>query len=351
MIRAVNLYARAGSFKLMNVNLTVGRGDYLVILGPSGVGKTILLECLAGLRSVESGRIFINNADVTDKPPERRGLAFVPQNYALWPHMSVYGNIAYPLKLRGVKDKEIKLRVNEIAKELGIDGLLRRRPNTLSGGEQQRVALARALVSEPKAILLDEPTAALHPGLRTSAWKLLKSLHRKLRFTAIHVTHDVAEASYLATKTAFMWGGKIIREGTLEEIISTREASIYLGDTNYLHGSIKGVKNEVMLVEAGGKILKAASRNSFIGDEATLMLRPEDIVLIKEPPKAVSAMNLMPAEIMETEARGALVLVKVKVSESLRLNVYVTKASADHLGIKAKTRIYVMFKASALKPI
>lgn len=350
MIRVFNLSIQVGSFKLENVSLDADSGDYLVILGPSGVGKTILLECLAGLRKVESGKIIVNNVDVTEELPERRGLVFVPQNYALWPHMSVYENIAYPLKLRRVRKEEMRTRVEKIAEELGITDLLYRRPGTLSGGERQRVALARALVTKPKAILLDEPTAALHPGLRSSAWRLLKSLHKRLGFTAIHVTHDVAEASYLATKAAFMWEGKIIKEGALEEILSTKEASIYLGDTNYLHGIIKGTEKNVVLVDIDGKILRAVARNFTVGERITLTLRPEDIVLLKERPNAVSAMNIMPAVITEIENRGALVLVKANVSESLKLKAYVTKASADHLGIKEKADIYMMFKASALKP-
>ncbi len=351
MIKVTNLNVRVGPFKLKNISLMAGSGDYLVVLGPSGVGKTILLECLAGLRKVESGKIFVNDVDVTKEPPERRGLVFVPQNYALWPHMSVYGNIGYPLKLRGMGKEEIRLRVEEIAEKLGIADLLHRRPSALSGGEQQRVALARALVTKPKAILLDEPTAALHPSLRSSAWRLLKSLHKRLGFTAVHVTHDVAEASYLATKAAFMWEGKIVKEGALEEILSTKEASTYLGDTNYLRGVVKGTENEVMLVDIGGKVLRVADHNFNIGEEITLALRPEDIVLLKEQPHAVSAMNIMPAVITGIEARGALVLIKAKIGKSLRLKAYVTKASADHLGIKEKTKIYMMFKASALKPV
>ena len=349
MIRAVNLSIKVGSFKLENVSLTVDTGEYLVVLGPSGAGKTILLECLARLRKPEKGKIFINEVDVTDEPPEKRGLAFVPQNYALWPHMSVYGNIAYPLKIRKLRREEIKLRVNEIARELGITNLLHRRPDTLSGGEQQRVALARALSIKPKAILLDEPTAALHPGLRSSAWKLLKSLHKKLGFTAIHVTHDVAEASYLATKAAFLWEGRIVKEGSLEEVLSTKEASNYLGDTNFLHGIVKGFEDNVAVVDAGGVVLRVVDQNLNAGDEVTLTLRPEDIVLLREKPQAVSARNCLLADIIELEVRGVLILVKARVKDSLNLKAYVTKASVDHLGVQEGSKVYLMFKASALR--
>jgi len=228
MIEIKGLLVELSGFTLSINKLNIHEREYLVILGPSGVGKTILLLALAGIVKPVKGSIRINGADVTRYPPEKRGVALVPQNYALFPHMSVYDNIAYGLRVRRVPEQEIKERVNEVAKRLGIIHLLHRKPVTLSGGEQQRVALARALVVEPELLLLDEPLSALDPGLRASAIKLLRRLHSELGFTAIHVTHNLAEALSLATRIAYMEKGRLVGVYEPRRFLKTRHATPYL---------------------------------------------------------------------------------------------------------------------------
>ena len=228
MIEIRDLLVNLSGFALSIDKLDIYKKEYLVVLGPSGVGKTILLLALAGIVKPIKGSIRINGVDITNYPPEKRGIALVPQNYALFPHMSVYDNIAYGLRVRGTPEQEIRERVKEITERLGITHLLHRKPLTLSGGEQQRVALARALVIEPELLLLDEPLSALDPRLRINAIKLLKGLHRELGFTAIHVTHNLAEALSLATRIAYMEKGRLIGVYEPREFLETGYATSYL---------------------------------------------------------------------------------------------------------------------------
>jgi molybdate/tungstate transport system ATP-binding protein len=351
LIEAQDLRLDLGVFKLDGASIKAYDGDYLVVLGPSGAGKTLLLEVIAGLRKPEKGRILVDGIDVTHKPPERRGMVLAPQNYALWPHMTVYDNIAYPLKLRHIPKDEIRLRISNIAEELDITHLLRRRPSTLSGGEQQRVALARALVVEPKAVLLDEPTAALDPALKASTWSLLRRIHRRHSFTAIHVTHDLAEAASLATRAAFMMDGRVVKEGTLDEVLATKEASRYLGDTNIFRGKVIKASEGEALIDLGGVHVVAVGRPT--GNEATLALRPEDVIVMKGPYGTISTRNILRGRVEWVEERGPLALIKVKVDPGgvLSIKAYITKASKEHLGIREGSEILVGFKASAVKLI
>jgi molybdate/tungstate transport system ATP-binding protein len=228
MIAIEGLEVRAGSFTVKVDRLELKRGEYLVLLGPSGVGKTLLLLSIAGIVRPERGRILIDSVDVTELPPEKRGVALVPQSYALFPHMTVYDNIAYGLRVRGLSSGEVDRRVRRIAELLHISHLLGRKPSTLSGGEQQRVALARALVVEPKLLLLDEPLAALDPRLRGHAIRLLRQLHERLGFTAIHVTHNIAEALSLAERIAYMESGRLLGVYSVEEFLETPYVKPYL---------------------------------------------------------------------------------------------------------------------------
>ena len=348
MIVVENLYLDLGKFKLQGTSLEARKGEYLVVLGPSGAGKTLLLECIAGLRNPTRGRIIVDEVDVTSFPPEKRELAYVPQDYALWPHMTVYNNIAYPLKCKKFSEAEIRRRVRWVTEELEISHLLHRKPGTLSGGEKQRVALARALVWNPKAILLDEPTAALDPALKSSAWKLLKKLHSKLKFTAIHVTHNLAEAATLAEKAAFMYNGVIVKQGRLDDVLATPEASIYLGDANVYRGKVMQRRGGETVIDVyGTKIVTVA--DAMPGEEIVLMLRPEDILLL-EKPAPTSARNTLKVTVEELEPRGPLMLVRVKHGD-LKLKAYVTKSSSELLELKPGKQLYASFKAAAVKRI
>ncbi len=239
MIRVEDLLVELKDFRLWIDELVVNDREYLVIMGPSGVGKTVLLYTLLGVIKPRRGRIIIDGVDVTYEPPEKRGVTIIPQDYGLFPHMSVYDNIAYGLRARGQSEEVIKKKVTGIARILGLEKILYRKPRTLSGGEQQRVALARALIVEPRILLLDEPFSNLDPRIKTKAMEFLKELHEKLGFTAIHVTHHLAEAVYLADKIAYIEEGKLKIVATPEKFLKTEWATPYLKEVRHLLEKIR----------------------------------------------------------------------------------------------------------------
>ncbi len=238
MIEIIDFYVELGGFRLRIDRLVVHDNEYLVVLGPSGAGKTVFLHALCGLIK-HRGKVIVDRVDVSSLPPEKRGFVLVPQNFALFPHMRVYDNIAFGLKIRRVPPEIIEKKVVEISRKLGIDHLLDRYPHQLSGGEQQRVALARALVVEPKMILLDEPLSNLDPKTRLEALNLLRELHRKLRFTAIHVTHNFIEALTLGNRIAYIDNGEIKVIATPREFIKHQCAKPYLKELEPLINTIK----------------------------------------------------------------------------------------------------------------
>jgi multiple sugar transport system ATP-binding protein len=195
-----------------NISLDIHEGEFVVLVGPSGCGKSTLLRMIAGLEDVTGGDISIGDVDVTDKPPQQRDIAMVFQNYALYPHMTVRDNLAYGLKLRKMAKAEWKRRVDEVAKTLGLDELLDRKPAALSGGQRQRVAMGRAIVREPKAFLMDEPLSNLDAKLRVSMRAELARLHERLGVTTVYVTHDQVEAMTLGQRVA------VLRDGLLQQV-------------------------------------------------------------------------------------------------------------------------------------
>ncbi|NLZ51810.1 MAG: ABC transporter ATP-binding protein [Thermoanaerobacteraceae bacterium] len=201
-----------------NLNITVEDGDYAVLVGPSGCGKTTTLRAIAGLEEVTEGEICIDNVIVNNLPPKDRDIAMVFQSYALYPHMTVYENMAFGLKLRKLPKKEINERVHEAAKILNIETLLNRKPKQLSGGQRQRVALGRAIVRKPKVFLFDEPLSNLDAKLRASVRAEISKLHKNLGATIIHVTHDQIEAMTMATKIFVMNNGKLQQSGSPLEV-------------------------------------------------------------------------------------------------------------------------------------
>jgi multiple sugar transport system ATP-binding protein len=210
-----------------DLNLAIRHGELLVLVGPSGSGKSTVLRLIAGLEPPSAGRILIDDEDVTEVPPERRDLAMVFQSYALYPHKSVRDNLAFGLQVRRVAAPEIRDRVDRVAKTLGIESFLDRRPAQLSGGQRQRVALGRAIVREPRAFLLDEPLSNLDPLLRADTRTELVLLHRRLGATMVHVTHDQEEAMTLGTRVAVMRDGRLEQVGTPLEIFR-RPANVFV---------------------------------------------------------------------------------------------------------------------------
>ncbi len=203
---------------LRDINFTIEDGEFVVILGPSGCGKTTLLRIIAGLESPTSGKIFFNDKDITDEPPSKRNIGMVFQNYALYPHMTVYDNLAFPLRLKKLPKDVIDNKVKEIAEKMRLKEHLYKRPKQLSGGQRQRVALGRAIIKEPSVFLFDEPLSNLDANLRTEMRSEIGKLHRELGATSVYVTHDQVEAMSLADKIIVMKDGEVVQIGSPMEI-------------------------------------------------------------------------------------------------------------------------------------
>jgi ABC-type Fe3+/spermidine/putrescine transport system ATPase subunit len=217
MIVLEGVSLRRGDFSLQNVNLDVGKGEYLFLVGPSGAGKTLLLEVIAGLHMDATGRILIRGNDMTGVPPEERNVALVYQDYALFPHLTVRENVAFGPRMRGLSKDRINTLVNNLLDRFGVRGLEGRYPGTLSGGERQRIALARALATEPDILLLDEPFAAVDLDLRGRFVREMRDLQRERGITVVQVSHAKDEASALADRVAVISAGRILHTGPVEE--------------------------------------------------------------------------------------------------------------------------------------
>ena len=348
MLEVENLTLSVGDFHLRGVSFSVKGRDYLTVIGPTGAGKSVLLEAIAGFYPLSSGRIALEGRDITREPPERREMSIVYQDYMLFPHMSVFDNIAFGLKKRRLSRGEIEREVLEIAEELHIDHLLHRKPGTLSGGEQQRVALARALIVGPKVLLMDEPFSALDTKTREELRSLVRLVIGKHGTTVIHVTHDFEDVFALAKHVAVMRDGRIVQFGTPEEVFS-RPGDEFIASfvgTNLLRGRVEERSDGLTAVRVGDVILYTADEAE---GEATLSLRPEEIILAREP-KECSAQNVVPVEVVEMERRGQLVWLSL-VSDGLSFRAVVTPNAVELLKIRPGERFYAIFKAKALRVV
>lgn len=276
-----------GDFVALNdLNIEIDDKEFLVLVGPSGCGKTTALRCLAGLEEISLGRILIGDHVVNDVPPKDRDIAMVFQSYALYPHMTVFDNMAFGLKLRKVPKDEIKRRVEEAAQILGIEGLLKRKPRELSGGQRQRVAVGRAIVREPKVFLFDEPLSNLDAKLRVQTRAEISRLHQRLQTTFIYVTHDQTEAMTMATRIAVMNKGllqQLDTPQTLYDKPSNLFVAGFIGSPamNFFPATLRKDGN-TLLVDAGDFSVRVPENHNavyapYAGKEVIFGVRPEDI--------------------------------------------------------------------------
>ncbi|HVJ42996.1 MAG TPA: ABC transporter ATP-binding protein [Dongiaceae bacterium] len=278
-----------GNFRAVDdVSLQVKRGEFLTLLGPSGSGKTTLLMMIAGFTQPQAGRILLGERDITHLPPEQRDFGMVFQGYALFPHMSVAENVAFPLRIRKRPRAEIEAAVTQALGRVQMAHLRDRLPRQLSGGQQQRVALARAMSFHPHLLLLDEPLGALDRKLRIDVQLEIKKLHHELGTTFIYVTHDQEEALSMSDRIAICRQGRVAQIGTPSELYdrpSSRFVASFLGESDFLTGKVRAVENGVARVATpAGEIHQNGHRQPAVGSEITIALRPEKLALLAEAP-------------------------------------------------------------------
>ncbi len=293
-LRLENLYkifqARGGSGEVTavhDVNVTIEKGEFVTLLGPSGCGKTTTLRLIAGFEFPSQGRIVLDGQEINELPPNRRDMAMVFQSYAIFPHLNVYENIAYGLKIRKLPGDQIKRQVARVLELTELSGLENRAPNQLSGGQQQRVALARALVMEPKVLLMDEPLSNLDAKLREQMRTEIREIQQRLGITSVYVTHDQIEAMSLSDRIVVMNLGRVEQIDTPQNVYrkpATAFVANFIGRTNFVPATVRAVENGRLVLDALAGTLEVVQPDAprQAGQEATLVVRPDAIRLTEE---------------------------------------------------------------------
>jgi putative spermidine/putrescine transport system ATP-binding protein len=315
---------------LTEVDLDVRAGEFLTLLGPSGSGKTTLLNLISGTITATSGRIWIDGRDVTDLPASARGLGMVFQNYALFPHMTVAENIAFPLRVRRLPEAEIRRKVGEALELVRLPEVASRKPKELSGGQQQRIAIARCLVYRPTLVLMDEPLGALDKKLREQMQLEIKRLHTLLGMTVLYVTHDQEEALVMSDRICLMRGGQIEQLDTANDLYfrpKTLFAADFLGESNVLEGQAFSA-DSVLQMRAGGGLIMAGLAQDGLPDGARckLIIRPESVRVL---PAGETAQCVAEGVAEDVIFVGGVTNLRVRLADDLLL-------TAKHLTAEAR---------------
>jgi ABC-type Fe3+/spermidine/putrescine transport system ATPase subunit len=327
-IEIQNLFKRFKEVVAINrIQLEVQQGEMLTLLGPSGCGKTTTLRCIAGLEKPEEGDIVIDGKPMLSQgfvPPSKRGIGMVFQNYAVWPHMKVFSNIVYGLKLQKIPKPKIRERADQVLELVGLAGLEDRYPAQLSGGQQQRVALARALVTNPKVLLLDEPLSNLDAQLREELRFEIKSLVRRMDITSVYVTHDQAEAMVNSDRVVVMESGNVVQIGSPAEIYqkpANRFVADFIGTMNFMSGEVvevlKAENAAYVRTEFCEKMLCKTPDSSIAapGKEVYASIRPEDVEVFAEPPQATE--NVFKGTIVHKAYLGNFLYFFVNINDTM----------------------------------
>ena len=328
------------------VNLEVREGELVTLLGPSGCGKTTTLRMIAGFEIPTAGEIMIDGENIKSVPPNRRPTTMVFQNYALFPHMTVFENIAYGLKIHREPSKSMRRRTEDMMRLVGLEGLGDRPPAQLSGGQQQRVSLARSLIMEPKVLLLDEPLSNLDAKLRVATRLEIRKLQQRLGITSVYVTHDQEEAMTLSDRVVIMHEGRIQQVGPPPEIYArpvNRFVADFIGKANFLEGRVvrpvsgEGVELEIM----GRRIMAPMPEAGFsAGDRVLLIARPESLLLERKKP------NTLTAKVRESVYLGSQVVYEIEVNGSL-LTVEISDPQ-EHISFSKGEEVSLTFKEKSL---
>jgi len=312
------------------VSLDIFAGEFFALLGPSGCGKTTLLRLLAGLDMPDEGRILLDGEDIAQVPPYRRPINMMFQNYALFPHLTVEGNVAFGLKQEGLAKSEITTRVEEMLALVRLEGLAKRKPHQLSGGQRQRVALARSLVKRPRVLLLDEPLAALDKKLRGETQFELMQLQERLGLTFIIVTHDQQEAMTVADRIGVMDHGRLIQVGTPPEIYerpNSRWVADFIGEINLIEGRVVdvGASDTVIASAAAGRLRALSPTDAKPGDVVWVALRPEKVRIAHAPP--TEGENCVVGQVGNIGYLGDLSVYKVRLDNGIVMKAAVANVT------------------------
>lgn len=349
VVKLDNVRKQYGSFVAVHqADFAIGRGEFFAMLGPSGCGKTTTLKMIAGFEQPTAGHVFLEGEDVSQVPPHKRNVNTVFQQYALFPHMSVFDNVAFGPRSKKINEAEVKSRVNEMLEVVRLGEFAQRRPAQLSGGQQQRVALARALVNYPSALLLDEPLAALDLKLREAMQIELKRIQREVGITFVFVTHDQGEALTMSDRIAVMSEGRVEQVGAPVDIYARPETLFvagFIGSANLLPGTVMssdagGTRVQLLdgtqVVIASGNSAPLASLSQ--GSQVTVMLRPEQVVLDGE--------GSMKVFITDTVFQGSSVRVVGRTSNNTEVSALVP-AGSNHKAPSAGETVSMQWHASA----
>ncbi len=310
-----------------DVTLEIKRGEFFALLGPSGCGKTTLLRILAGFERPDRGRVFLDGKDITDLPPNRRQVNTIFQNYALFPHLTVWDNIAFGLKIKRLPKKQIEAEVEKLLALIQMEDQAHKKPSQISGGQKQRVAIARALINKPQVLLLDEPLAALDLKLRQHMLMELDLIHDEVGITFLYVTHDQSEAMSLSDRIAVMNSGCIEQIGTPAEIYEAPRSSFvaaFIGDTNFFEGSVKTVLDDeysILNIDGLGEVSCFNDKKMKPGDLVYLSIRPEKFRISREQPRPAPHLNMLQAHVDDIIYLGAHTRYWVRVGE-YRLEIF-----------------------------
>jgi putrescine transport system ATP-binding protein len=312
------------------VSLDIFSGEFFALLGPSGCGKTTLLRLLAGLEMPDEGRIVLDGADLTTVPPYRRPINMMFQSYALFPHLTVEGNVAFGLKQEGLPKAEIAARVDEMLSLVRLEGFAKRKPQHLSGGQRQRVALARSLVKRPRVLLLDEPLAALDKKLRSETQFELMQLQESLDLTFVIVTHDQQEAMTVAGRIAVMDRGRLIQVATPQEIYerpTSRWVADFIGEVNLIEGSVIEVgASGTVVASVTGRLRALSPADAKAGDVVWVALRPEKVRIAHERPP-VEEENCVAGQVTDIGYLGDLSIYKVRLDNGMVIKTAVANVT------------------------
>ncbi len=348
MLRIESLTAAVGSFRLRDIHLSVAEGECHALIGPSGAGKSTLLNAVLGLLRPQCGRILLAGRDITGLPIERRELGYLPQQTGLFPHLDVRRNLVYGARARRLPPAEFEPLLDQLVRATGLAPLLHRLPHTLSGGERQRVGLVRALVSRPRVLLLDEPFASLNESLKRELWWLLRDLIRERRLTVLMVTHDLAEAYFLADRLTVLLDGRVVQQGESADVYLrpvAPQVARFLGVETLHPGRILAFQDGLATVQVGSTRLTALASPGLSAD-VLVSIRGEDVILERDDDVTSSARNRLPSRVLSVRPGSPLLC--VQLDAGFPLLACITRPAYEELAIRPGLPVTAVIKATAV---